>query len=195
MKKSAPFSRWPLATVLLVLIAALPRSVSANGFPTIYWLGSEGTSWTAASNWSSDFDGTSRTDFSTDAYINFSATNSTNSSSTVLDGDQVISSLTINSTNPVGISGVNNLTVTGNIYVGNFTSNNSLEISNGAAVSAVYMSAGYLGGANNNQVIVGANATLTLADKFDVGFDESSSSNSLTIRDGGKVFCKPAAPR
>ncbi len=72
------------------------------------------------------------------------------------------------------------------IYVGQFGSNNSLEVTNGGSVLASYMAAGRESGAASNQVIVGSNATITVTDKFDVGFDGSS--NSLIISDGGDVF-------
>ena len=78
--------------------------------PTIYWLGSNGTLWSAGNNWSSNSTGTPPADFATGSDIIFSATGSTNSTDTDLGGDISIGSLTINST--AGISG-GNLTVTG----------------------------------------------------------------------------------
>jgi len=182
--KTKPFAL-RLLGVLLAALSLSPSLAFANGFPTLYWLGTNGTSWTAGDNWSQNStSGDPATDFQTNAYINFSAI-STNTTATILGGNQTISSLTINTTAPVGISG-GNLTVTGNIYAGQSSSGNTLQLGNGVAVSGTYMAAGYDLGANNNQVIVGANATLTLTDKFDVGFNGSS--NNLTITDGGKVI-------
>ncbi|MEN9468859.1 MAG: hypothetical protein RL630_592, partial [Verrucomicrobiota bacterium] len=80
--------------------------------PPLYWLGSAGDSWTAANNWSSNATGTPTADFTADSDIVFSATGSSNETSTNLGGDQTIASLTINATGPVGISG-GNLTIDG----------------------------------------------------------------------------------
>jgi len=117
--------------------------------------------------------------------------NTYNGSTTVSAGTLAVtgslygtSSLNINAGSVNANSG--NLAVIGNISLGGASSNNTLQISNGGAVSGYYMSAGFNLGANNNLVTVGANSTLTLSDKFDVGFDGSS--NNLTITNGGQVF-------
>jgi len=164
------------------LINAFQLRASSN--PTLYWLGSNGTLWTAANNWSSNATGTSPENFTAGSDIVFSATGSSNETSTNLGGDQTIASLTINATGPVGISG-GNLTVSGDISVGSSSSNNSLQISNGVAAGATSMWAGSEVGANNNQLTVGANATLTLTDDIYVG--GNGSSNRLTITNGGAV--------
>ena len=158
--------------------------IQASTTPTLYWLGSNGTLWSAGNNWSSNSTGTPTADFDDGADIIFSATGSSNSTNTNLGGDQTIASLTINTTSAVGISG-GNLTVSGDISVGSSSSNNSLQISNGMAVSAASVWAGAEEGANNNQLTVGANATLTLTDHIYVG--GNGSSNSLTITNGGAV--------
>jgi len=162
---------------------------------TLYWLGSAGDSWTAGNNWSSNATGMPAQaewlwpsaptgNFTASSDIVFSATGSSNETATNLGGDQTIASLTVNTTSPVGISG-GNLTVNGDISVGSSSSNNSLQISNGVAVSAASMWVGAEVGANNNQLTVGANATLTLADDINVG--GNGSTNSLTITNGGAV--------
>jgi outer membrane autotransporter protein len=174
----------PAIIVALASLLALATHASANGFATLYWLGSNGTLWSAGNNWSTDSVGTTSTDFSTDAYVNFSATGSSNSTATDLGGDLTISSFTIDTPDAVGISG-GNLTIGGDISVGSSSSNNSLQISNGVAVSAASMWAGAQVGANNNQVTVGANSTLTLTDDIYVG--GNGSSNNLTITNGGAV--------
>ncbi|NDG70250.1 MAG: hypothetical protein EBY32_02910 [Proteobacteria bacterium] len=168
-----------------------PNGALINGFqlrassdPTLYWLGSAGDSWNAANNWSSNATGTPTGNFTASSDIIFSATGSSNETATNLGGDQTIASLTINTTSPVGISG-GNLTVSGDISVGSSSSNNSLQISNGVAASATSMWAGAEVGANNNQVTVGTNATLTLTDDIHVG--GNGSSNRLTITNGGAV--------
>ena len=179
------------------------QSIAFNGespssFPTIngfqlrtapatilYWLGSNGTLWSAVNNWSDNATGTPTGNFTSNASIVFSATGSSNSSATNLGGNLTVSSLTINSTNPVGISG-GNLTVNGDISVGSSSSNNSLQISNGVAVvGASYLLVGAETGSSNNQVTVGANSTLTLTDDIYVG--GNGSSNNLTITNGGAV--------
>ena len=180
MKKT--FALPAIATALLALFA-LATHASANGFPTVYWVGNNGTSW-GGDNWSSDSGGTTPANFVDNDYIIFSAIEPSNSSATNLGGNRTISSLTINSTSPVGISG-GNLTVNGDISVGSSSSNNSLQISNGVAVGADSMWVGAETGSNNNQVTVGANATLTLGDDIRVG--GNGSSNSLTITNGGAV--------
>jgi outer membrane autotransporter protein len=174
----------PAIIVALASLLALATHASANGFATLYWLGSNGTLWSAGNNWSTDSVGTTSTDFSTDAYVNFSATGSSNSTATDLGGDLTISSFTIDTPDAVGISG-GNLTIGGDISIGSSSSNNSLQISNGVAVSAASMWAGAEVGANNNQVTVGANSTLTLTDDIYVG--DNGSSNRLTITNGGAV--------
>lgn len=174
----------PAIIVALALLLALATHASANGFATLYWLGSNGTLWSAGNNWSTDSVGTTPTDFTTDAYVNFSATGSSNSTATNLGGDLTISSFTIDTPDAVGISG-GNLTIGGDISIGSSSSNNSLQISNGVAVSAASMWAGAEAGANNNQVTVGANSTLTLTDDICVG--GNGSSNNLTITNGGAV--------
>jgi autotransporter-associated beta strand protein len=110
MKKSTAL---PLLLAALAALFALSTHASANGFPTIYWLGSNGTLWTAGDNWSSTSNGTTPASFATNNYVVFSANTSTsNETSTDLGGNQTISSLTINATGPVGISG-GNLTING----------------------------------------------------------------------------------
>ena len=99
-----------VATFLLTLL--FTPALLANGYPTLHWLGANGTSWTAPNNWSSDSSGSSPTDFSPNAYTIFSATGSANSSATNLSGDQTVSSLTISVPDPVGLGG-GTLTVNG----------------------------------------------------------------------------------
>ena len=164
--------------------AGLDGAPAAPASSALYWLGSAGDSWTAANNWSSNATGTPTGNFTASSDIVFSATGSSNETSTNLGGDQTIASLTINTTAPVGISG-GNLTVNGDISVGSSSSNNSLQISNGVAASATSMWAGREAGSNDNQVTVGANATLAVTDLIDVGFHGSS--NNLTITNGGAV--------
>jgi T5SS/PEP-CTERM-associated repeat protein len=84
----------------------------ASSNPTLYWLGSNGTLWTASNNWSSNATGTPTENFASDSDIVFSATGSSNETATNLGGDQTIASLTINTTSAVGISG-GNLTIDG----------------------------------------------------------------------------------
>jgi T5SS/PEP-CTERM-associated repeat protein/autotransporter-associated beta strand protein len=99
----------------------------------------------------------------------------------------IVGELTNSSGNSVLVTGADSLwTNSSAFYVGNQGSTNSLVISNGGTVNAFYMAAGSAVSANHNQVIVGSNSTITVADKFDVGFDGSS--NSLVITDGGNVF-------
>ncbi len=94
---------------------------------------------------------------------------------------------TPSSNNSVLVTGSNSAWVSsGNLYVGHFGMSNKLEISDGGSVVAPYMAAGRWLEATHNQVIVGSNATITVSDKFDVGF--GGSSNSLIITNGGKVF-------
>jgi autotransporter-associated beta strand protein/T5SS/PEP-CTERM-associated repeat protein len=173
-----------MSTILNDTHLSLVYDYTALASGSLYWLGSNGTLWTAANNWSSNATGTPTGNFTTGSDIVFSATGSSNETATNLGGDQTIASLTINATGPVGISG-GNLTVNGDISVGSSSSNNSLQISNGVAASATSMWAGSEVGANNNQVTVGANATLTLTDDIYVG--GNGSSNSLTITNGGAV--------
>ena len=103
-----------VATFLLTLL--FTPALLANGYPTLHWLGANGTSWTAPNNWSFAHSGSSRTDFSPNAYTVFSATGSTNSSATNLGGDQTVSSLTISVPDPVGIGG-GTLTVNGPVQI------------------------------------------------------------------------------
>ena len=130
MKNSSPLLRLMIA--VLAALFALATHAPANGFPTIYWLGSNGTAWTAGDNWSSTSNGTTPASFSANNYIVFSAITSTNSSATDLGGDQTISSLTINTTAPVGISG-GNLTVSGATTINTGT----LTIGNGGTTGAL----------------------------------------------------------
>jgi fibronectin-binding autotransporter adhesin len=127
----------PLLIAALTALFALAPHASANG-SSLYWLGSNGTLWTAGDNWSSTSNGTSPVSFSAESSIVFSATTSTNSS-TDLDGDQTISSLTINTTGsvPVGISG-GNLTINGTsaqaitVEAGNLTISSPLILTGNA---------------------------------------------------------------
>jgi autotransporter-associated beta strand protein len=128
-----------LFAALAALLALAPHAL-ANGFPTNYWLGSNGTLWTAGDNWSSTSNGTTPASFSPNNYIVFSAnTTTSNETSTDLDGDQTISSLTINTTGsvPVGISG-GNLTINGTttqaitVEAGNLTISSPLILTGSA---------------------------------------------------------------
>jgi autotransporter-associated beta strand protein/T5SS/PEP-CTERM-associated repeat protein len=127
----------PVIIAALAALFALSTHASANGFPTIYWLGSNGTTWTAGDNWSSTSNGTTPTSFSANNYIVFSATGSSNETATNLGGDQTISSLTINATGPVGISG-GNLTIDGTttqaitVEAGNLTISSPLILTGSA---------------------------------------------------------------
>jgi len=103
-----------VATFLLTLL--FTPALLANGYPTLHWLGANGTSWTAPNNWSFDSSGSSPTDFSPDAYTIFSATGSANSSATNLGGDQTVSSLTISVPDPMGLGG-GTLTVNGPVQI------------------------------------------------------------------------------
>ncbi len=121
-----------LILTALAVFLALSSQVPANGYDTLYWLGTNGTTWTNGNNWSENStSGDPATDFQTNAYINFSAISS-NSTATDLGGDQTISSLTINSTDPVGISG-GNLTVSGATTINSGT----LTIGNGGTTGAL----------------------------------------------------------
>ena len=107
-----------IAAFLAALLAFSSVASAMSGptpRPTAYWLGSNGTLWTAGSNWSPDLEG-SANPVSLDPNYNivFSATGSSNSSATDLGGDRTIPTLTINSTDPVGIGG-GNLTIDGGV--------------------------------------------------------------------------------
>jgi len=123
----------PLLLAALAALFALSTPASANG--SLYWLGSNGTLWTAGENWSSTSNGTSPVNFSADSSIVFSTSN--NSSATDLGGNQSISSLTINATGPVGISG-GNLTINGTtaqaitVEAGNLTISSPLILTGSA---------------------------------------------------------------
>ena len=118
-------------------------SISFSTTPTLYWLGSNGTLWSAGNNWSSNATGTPTANFASGADIIFSATGSTNSTATDLGGDRSIASLTIDSTSPVGISG-GNLTVSGATTINNGT----LTIGNGGTTGAL------IGDITNNATLV-----------------------------------------
>ena len=110
MKKTFVF---PVIAAFLAALLAFSSVASAMGSrPIAHWHGSNGTLWTAGSNWSSDSGGTIPVNVSTNDDIVFSATSSSNSSATDLGRDWTISTLTINSTDPVGIGG-GNLTIDG----------------------------------------------------------------------------------
>ncbi|NDH65975.1 MAG: hypothetical protein EBY26_06355 [Microbacteriaceae bacterium] len=110
MKKTFVF---PVIAAFLAALLAFSSVASAMGSrPIAHWRGSNGTLWTAGSNWSSDSGGTIPVNVSTNDDIVFSATGSSNSSATDLGRDWTISTLTINSTDPVGIGG-GNLTIDG----------------------------------------------------------------------------------
>jgi len=110
MKKTFVF---PVIAAFLAALLAFSSFASAMGSrPIAHWRGSNGTLWTAGSNWSSDSGGTIPVNVSTNDDIVFSATGSSNSSATDLGRDWTISTLTINSTDPVGIGG-GNLTIDG----------------------------------------------------------------------------------
>ena len=105
----------------------------------------------------------------------------------VFSANGLVGSDSDSSNNTVSVAGTGSeWTNTGFVYVGFFGSGNLLEITNGGAVSASYMTAGRAVGANNNQVTVGANSRISVVDKFDVGFNGSS--NSLVITNGGQVL-------
>jgi fibronectin-binding autotransporter adhesin len=106
----------PIKFAAFLLSLLFTPALLANGYPTIHWLGANGTSWTAGNNWSSDSSGSSPVDFSPDAYTIFSATGSANSSATNLGGDQSVSSLTIAVPEPVGLGG-GTLTVNGPVQI------------------------------------------------------------------------------
>jgi len=109
--------------------ATLRFQLAANP-TTLYWLGSNGTLWSAGNNWSNNSTGDSPTDFEPGYDIIFSADNSSNSTDTNLGGDLSIASLTINST--AGISG-GNLTVSGATTINTGT----LTIGNGGTTGSI----------------------------------------------------------
>jgi fibronectin-binding autotransporter adhesin len=100
--------------------ATLRFQLAANP-TTLYWLGSNGTAWTAGNNWSFDATGASTTNFASGKDMIFSAAGSSNSTNTDLGGDRSIASLTINST--AGLAG-GNLTGTTTINSGTLTIGN-----------------------------------------------------------------------
>jgi fibronectin-binding autotransporter adhesin len=127
-----------LQTFNISTTANTPVTIVNTAISTLYWLGSNGTVWSAGNNWSSDATGSPVADFADGSnIIIFSATGSSNSTTTNLGGDRSIGSLTINSTNAVGISG-GNLTINGasaqaiTVEAGNLTISSPLILAGSA---------------------------------------------------------------
>ena len=101
----------PLAYKLGVGFVPAPPS-------TLYWVGSNGTSWTAADNWSastiaSSGNATLALDGSQGVVFASSGANASTTASTVLDHHATITRLTVSSAQPVSIGGSGTLTING----------------------------------------------------------------------------------
>ena len=103
----------------------------------------------------------------------------------------VIGAASTSSNNSVLVTGTNSngdrstWTNSADLNVGYNGDSNSLVVSDGGAVNASIIYAGFQPGANHNQVIVGSNSTITTTGLFDIG--HLGSSNSLVITNGGDV--------
>jgi autotransporter-associated beta strand protein len=119
MKKTFTFSVIAAFLTALFGFSSLASAMASKA----YWTGSNSTLWSDGKNWAWDAGGDPRNlpPSWTDEVV-FSATNSSNSSATVLGGNMDIDSLTINSSVPVGIDGGG-----GNlqIYSGSITTNSA----------------------------------------------------------------------